>query len=355
MKAVLFQLMLIVALTQSVQAAVVLVDEFGGSSLDTAKWTETDWDVAGGLVTNDSTIVVSVGGGTLTMTGFGPVTGFDKGQTIISSESFAFPTGDEVYTLAADLTAATTTNAGVGQQASIGIGFYTDNNNFITLTYFHQFFEGSGFFLESVRREAGILSGIDDLTPQTVPGTLELSLDSSGAVTGRYGSTTMILPPLSPSNFPTFQVIAPTIGRSSSDRPVGDYDRIELTVEVCDGITPEINDGLDNQCPGDDGFGLVDEISGDAGFHNSADPTEYSWPAQDLATLYEVVRASSPDFSTACETFNVIASPVLSGIVPPPGGVSYHLVRALTPNLGSFGKASGPLPGSERFPPCASP
>ena len=67
---------------------------------------------------------------------------------------------------------------------------------------------------------------------------------------------------------------------------------------------------------------------------------EYSWPAQAGATSYEVARASSPDFFTACETFTTTATSIVSGTVLLPGEISYHLVRALTPNPGSWGEDS---------------
>ena len=70
------------------------------------------------------------------------------------------------------------------------------------------------------------------------------------------------------------------------------------------------------------------------------DDSEYSWPPQPGATAYEIARASSPDFSTDCETFTTIETAVLSLIIPPSGGVSYHLVRALTPHPGSWGRDS---------------
>jgi hypothetical protein len=37
---------------------------------------------------------------------------------------------------------------------------------------------------------------------------------------------------------------------------------------------PEVNDGLDIECPGDAGHGLADEISGSSGFDNTANLDE---------------------------------------------------------------------------------
>ena len=62
----------------------------------------------------------------------------------------------------------------------------------------------------------------------------------------------------------------------------------------------ETHDGEDNQCPGEGGFGLIDEISGTAGFNMPLDPFTFSWPAQPGATGYEVARSGRPDFLQEC-------------------------------------------------------
>ena len=54
---------------------------------------------------------------------------------------------------------------------------------------------------------------------------------------------------------------------------------------------PEVNDGIDNQCPGESGSGLVDEISGQSGFNTPGNDTLYSWTAQAGASLYDVARS----------------------------------------------------------------
>ena len=48
---------------------------------------------------------------------------------------------------------------------------------------------------------------------------------------------------------------------------------------------------------------MIDETSGDSGFHNPADKTEYSWPEQGGATLYEVARSGLSDLSGHCLLF----------------------------------------------------
>jgi len=112
---------------------------------------------------------------------------------------------------------------------------------------------------------------------------------------------------------------------------------------------PELNDGLDNQCPGNAGYGIIDEISGIAGFLNPLDASEYSWPAQSGATEYEVTRATSASFANACTTF-MSALPVLNDSTPvPEGEVLYYLARSSFPFAGSWGTN---FAGVERVLPC---
>jgi hypothetical protein len=102
---------------------------------------------------------------------------------------------------------------------------------------------------------------------------------------------------------------------------------------------PEVNDGLDNQCPGDSGFGAVDEV-GICGFFDPLDRNRLCWPAQSGATGYDVVRSSSPAFSGTCAgvtTTDACWSPPGD---PSPGGIYYFLVRAAGPNIGSWGQDS---------------
>jgi len=103
---------------------------------------------------------------------------------------------------------------------------------------------------------------------------------------------------------------------------------------------PETNDGRDNQCPGDTGSGLIDEISGTAGFPNPVDPTLFCWPAQAGATSYQIVGSTHPDFSANCRdgTRNQRCARITS--VPRSKGVYYLLVRAVAPSTGSWGAAS---------------
>jgi uncharacterized repeat protein (TIGR01451 family) len=112
---------------------------------------------------------------------------------------------------------------------------------------------------------------------------------------------------------------------------------------------PEVNDGVDNQCPGDPGFGIVDETSGDSGFLNPSDKNEYSWAAQSGATLYEVARSPQPDFTTACVSFTTSDTFLVDTTEPTPGGVFNYLNRPVAPSVGSWGQRSS---GIERIFSC---
>jgi Tol biopolymer transport system component len=99
----------------------------------------------------------------------------------------------------------------------------------------------------------------------------------------------------------------------------------------------EVNDGQDNQCPGDAGYGVADEISGNSGFHTAGDTTEYSWPAQPGATMYEVARAESGDFSVGCTTSQTTNTYWIDVAGPGSGGCFYYLIRPVAPFAGSWG------------------
>lgn len=98
----------------------------------------------------------------------------------------------------------------------------------------------------------------------------------------------------------------------------------------------ELNDGLDNQCPGEPGAGIVDEITGAASF-TATGGGGYCWPAQPGATAYEVIRSTEPDFSSSCTSTVVAATCWDDGAVPPPGEAFFYLVRASAPLPGSWG------------------
>jgi hypothetical protein len=111
----------------------------------------------------------------------------------------------------------------------------------------------------------------------------------------------------------------------------------------------EVNDGIDNQCPGDEGYGIVDEMGGNCSFHTNT--TEYSCepPEQMYATSYEIVRSEFPEFTAAC-TIVTDTIPYLNDPESPPmAACYYYLTRPLTPHKGSWGQNSS---GAERVVSC---
>ncbi len=111
----------------------------------------------------------------------------------------------------------------------------------------------------------------------------------------------------------------------------------------------EINDGQDNQCPGDPGYGSVDETTGLSGFLDRGRKDRYSWPTQPGSTSWDVVRSSDAAFESCSST--IVAAPFLvDPQLPVVGRVLYYLNRPLTPNPGSWGSDSS---GSQRSPDCS--
>ena len=106
---------------------------------------------------------------------------------------------------------------------------------------------------------------------------------------------------------------------------------------------------LDNQCPGEPGYGVVDEISGTSGFSVPGDKNAFCWQAQAGATEYGVVRSPSPRFSGICPGTITTATCWSPPDDPAPGVVYYFLVRATAPYPGSWGQDSS---GTERQVAC---
>jgi hypothetical protein len=122
-----------------------------------------------------------------------------------------------------------------------------------------------------------------------------------------------------------------------------------------DAIAPgsvEINDGLDNQCPGDVGFGTIDEISGAIGFHAPFDRNTLSWVRQDMATGYQVARATDPQFAHECAVFSTPVARWTDAVSVPADTCFYYLVRSAQPHVGSWGAGSA---RAERTESCAAP
>jgi hypothetical protein len=139
----------------------------------------------------------------------------------------------------------------------------------------------------------------------------------------------------------------------------GDLDGFRICTGDCDdndGNTHpgavEVNDGRDNQCQGDAGHGVADEISGETGFPDFNDTGRICWTAQQGATSYRVLRSGSASFSSSCDPFPVGGSIcLLDPQNPPVRGIYFYLVQAASPFAGSWGQDSS---GAERGSDCLS-
>jgi hypothetical protein len=103
---------------------------------------------------------------------------------------------------------------------------------------------------------------------------------------------------------------------------------------------PETNNGVDDQCPGDEGFGLVDEMDTVVGFSDPGDPTLMCWGAQPGATDYEVLRSNDATFGGGCVSTLVSGATCVSGLAPADGETYHYLVRTIAPFAGSWGTDS---------------
>jgi len=106
----------------------------------------------------------------------------------------------------------------------------------------------------------------------------------------------------------------------------------------------EIDDAVDNQCPGDAGYGMIDELAGYCRFDSPTDKTLLSWDPELGASTYEVARSTLPSFASDCASFSPSASSVSDPEVPLSGAVFYYLVRPLSPYPGSWGRSSSGSP-----------
>lgn len=113
---------------------------------------------------------------------------------------------------------------------------------------------------------------------------------------------------------------------------------------------PEINDGIDNQCPWNPGHGSIDEIGGATGFYHPGDKTRFTWHSQSGATHYELARSDRPDFAGACTTATTPLATWTDPEDPASGSVFHYLVRAVTPHVGSWGTISAGLERSVACP-----
>lgn len=111
----------------------------------------------------------------------------------------------------------------------------------------------------------------------------------------------------------------------------------------------ERNDGKDNQCPRDSGYGLVDEIEGAVAFPGASNTTTISWSAQPDATSYQVRRSLDPSFSQPCACITTSQTSWADTSVPTPGTAFFYLIRSSAPFPGSWGASSA---GVERTGAC---
>jgi hypothetical protein len=100
---------------------------------------------------------------------------------------------------------------------------------------------------------------------------------------------------------------------------------------------PEINDNKDNQCPGEYGYGVKDELTGSVLF---TDETTLSWEAQVGATSYQVARSKNSKFTTGCAQFLPAGTSLTLTEQPLAGETYFYLIRPRTPNKGSWGQTS---------------
>jgi hypothetical protein len=115
---------------------------------------------------------------------------------------------------------------------------------------------------------------------------------------------------------------------------------------------PEVNDGIDNQCTGNPGAGVTDEISGVSGFMTAGDKTRLSWTPQSGATFYDVARSTTPGFSSGCALLLSSTPFIIDPQLPAAGTVFNYLVRPSAPHIGSWGQRSD---GSPRVGACLTP
>ncbi len=89
---------------------------------------------------------------------------------------------------------------------------------------------------------------------------------------------------------------------------------------------PEINDGQDNQCPGDQGFGSVDEVT-DLYFPDASNTATICWLAQPGASTYRLALAGEPFQAPAPDQYcNPPAAPTCTNdtLTPIPGSIIVH-------------------------------
>jgi hypothetical protein len=99
---------------------------------------------------------------------------------------------------------------------------------------------------------------------------------------------------------------------------------------------PEANDGADNQCPGDHGHGVVDEISGLVELEHGAGVALVCWPSQAGATSYEVQRCEDAAMTAGCTLAGTASTCVEDSGNPVTGEIHHYRVRSTAPYTGSW-------------------
>jgi hypothetical protein len=142
----------------------------------------------------------------------------------------------------------------------------------------------------------------------------------------------------------------PAVTTSSCDTPSGYVANAADCNDADPTVYPgaaEVCDGVDNQCPGDSGFGMIDEL-GDSG-SVAADKVTFTWPIEPNATSYQLSRSRARNFSILCTAFTASSPSFQDPELPPAGLGFYYLARAAAPFVGSWGKTSA---GDERTTSC---
>jgi hypothetical protein len=132
---------------------------------------------------------------------------------------------------------------------------------------------------------------------------------------------------------------APLAGHATQSGDCDDADPTKYPGSV------EVNDGQDNQCPGEPGHGLVDEVEGLIFLAKD----DLCWNSQAAATGYLVARSGEGAFDTCSYTAATAATCTTESATPAPGEVFHYLVRAQAPWPGSWGAGE---PAGERLLTC---
>jgi hypothetical protein len=113
---------------------------------------------------------------------------------------------------------------------------------------------------------------------------------------------------------------------------------------VCPGAS-EVNNGFDDPCPLEHGYGQTDEIESLL----DVIETQVCWPSQTGATGCEVLRSTTAGLYSDCTLGSVTESRWNDATTPAPGVTAHYLVRSASPFVGDWGLDSS---GDPRHPAC---